>query len=104
MRQVIVTADIADGENFKTVPVILDQYLTPFQVSYLSSADGQVEVTFTDPYPVINQDFVEADFDWMNAATSYPNAANFLGQPVRAVRLSGATEGTTLTVIQSGDK
>ena len=104
MRQVIVTANIADGENFKTVPVILDQYLTPFQVSYLSSADGQVEVTFTDPYPVINQDFVEADFDWMNAATSYPNAANFLGQPVRAVRLSGATEGTTLTVIQSGDK
>ena len=104
MRQVIVTADIADGENFKTVPVILDQYLTPFQVSYLSSADGQVEVTFTDPYPVINQDFVEADFDWMNAATGYPNAANFLGQPVRAVRLSGATEGTTLTVIQSGDK
>ena len=104
MRQVIVTADMADGENFKTVPVILDQYLTPFQVSYLSSDDGQVEVTFTDPYPVINQDFVEADFDWMNAATDYPNAANFLGQPVRAVRLSGATEGTTLTVIQSGDK
>lgn len=104
MRQVIVTANIADGGNFKTVPVILDQYLTPFQVSYISSNDGQVQVTFTDPYPVVNQNFVEADFDWMNAATTYPNAGNFLGQPVRAVRLSGATEGTTLTVIQSGDK
>ena len=104
MRQVIVTADILDGETYNTVPVVLDQYLTPFQVSYLSSNDGQVEVTFTDPYPVVDQDFVEADFDWMNAATSYPNAANFLGQPVRAIRLSGATEGTTLTVIQSGVK
>lgn len=104
MRQVIVTADILDGETYNTVPVVLDQYLTPFQVSYLSSNDGQVEVTFTDPYPVVDQKFVEADYDWMNAATSYPNAANFLGQPVRAVRLSGATQGTTLTVIQSGDK
>jgi hypothetical protein len=104
MREVIVTADILDGESYNTVPVVLDQYIAPFQVSYLSSNDGQVEVTFTDPYPVYNQDFVEAEYDWMNAATSAPNAANFLGQPVRAVRLSGATQGTTLTVIQAGVK
>ena len=104
MREVIATADIPEDGKYVTAPVILDQYLTPFQVSYLSSNDGQVEVTFTDPYPVVDQKFVKADFDWMNAATSYPNAANFLGQPVRAVRLSGATEGTTLTVIQAGVK
>jgi hypothetical protein len=104
MRQVTVTADILDGETYNTVPVILDQYLTPFQVSYISSGDGQVEVTFTDPYPVVDQDFVEADFDWMNVATTYPNAANFIGQPVRAVRLQGASINTTLTVIQAGDQ
>ena len=105
MRQVTVTADITgDGGKFNTTPVILDQYIAPFQVSYLSSNDGTVEVTFTDPYPVVNQNFVEADYDWMTADTTYPNAGNFLGQPVRAIRLKNATAGTILTVIQSGVK
>jgi hypothetical protein len=105
MRQVTIKADIpGDGGKYNTAPVVLDQYLTPFQVSYLSSNGGQVEVTFTDPYPVVDQNFVEAEYDWMNADTSYPNAGNFLGQPVRAVRLTGVDLGTTLTVVQSGDK
>jgi len=105
MRQVTVTADIAgDGGNFNTAPVILDQYIAPFQVSYLSSNDGTVEVTFTDPYPVVDQNFVEADFDWMTADTDYPNAGNFLGQPVRAIRLKNASANTTFTVIQAGVK
>ena len=105
MRQVIVTADIpGGGGTFNTVPVILDQYLTPFQVSYISNDNGQAQVSFADPYPVEGVNFVEATFDWMNADTSYPNAGNFLGQPVRAIRLSGATEGTVFTVIQAGDK
>ena len=105
MREVIVTADIAgDGGKFNTTPVVLDQYIAPFQVSYLSSNDGTVEVTFTNPYPVVDQQFVEADYDWMTADTDYPNAGNFLGQPVRAIRLKNATANTTLTVIQSGVK
>ena len=105
MRQVTVTADIAgDDDKFNTPPVILDQYIAPFQVSYLSSDDGTVEVTFTDPYPVVNQNFIEATYDWMTADIDYPNAGNFLGQPVRAIRLKNATEGTTLTVIQAGVK
>jgi hypothetical protein len=103
MREVIAKADIpGDGGKFNTAPVILDQYIAPFQVSYLSSNDGTVQVTFTDPYPVVDLDFVEADFDWMTADTTYPNAGNFLGQPVRAIRLKNATAGTTLTVIQAG--
>ena len=105
MRQVTVTADIpGDGDNFNTAPVVLDQYIAPFQVSFLSSNDGTVQVTFTDPYPVVNQDFVEADYDWRAVDINFPNAINFLNQPVRAIRLKNATAGTTLTVIQSGVK
>ena len=73
MRQVTVTADIDDGTGgFNTVPVILDQYLTPFQVTYVlsSGATGTVKVSATDPYPVVNQDFVEASFDWVAAPTT----------------------------------
>jgi len=107
MRQVTVTADIDDGSGgFNTVPVILDQYLTPFQVTYTtnSGATGTVKVTATDPYPVVNQDFVEATFEWVAAPTTGPSIAGFLGQPFRAIYLESATEGDTLTVIQSGDK
>lgn len=107
MRQVTVTADIDDGSGgFNTVPVILDQYLTPFQVTYTtnSGATGTVKVTATDPYPVVNQDFVEATFEWVAAPTTGPSIAGFLGQPFRAIYLEGATQGDTLTVIQSGDK
>ena len=109
MRQVTVTADIGDGaevETFSTVPVILDQYQAPFQVTYAlsSGATGSVKVTTTDPYPVVNQDFVEATFDWVDVPTTAPNATGFLVQPFRAIYLEGATEGDTLTVIQSGVK
>mgnify|MGYP003705292429 CR=1 FL=1 len=105
MRQVTVTADIDDGSGgFNTAPVVLDQYITPFQVTYTTSsgATGTVKVTTTDPYPVVNQDFVEATFVWENAPTTAPNATGFLGQPYRAIYLEGSAEGNTLTVIQSG--
>lgn len=105
MRQVTVTADIDDGEGgFNTLPVILDQYLTPFSVTYGKTGSGTVEITLTDPYPVVNQDFVDADYVWATAPTAAPNAVGFLGQPYRAIRLAGGASGDTLTVIQAGDK
>ena len=97
MRQVTVTVD-SDGT---TTPVVIDQYISPNNVSY-SADSGTVEVTLTDPYPVVNQDFVEADFTWVTAPTGAPNAVGFLGQPFRAIRVTGGTPGDTLTVVQAG--
>lgn len=101
MRQVTVTAN-SSGD---TPAVVLDQYITPFQVTYSKSgAGGTVQVSATDPYPVVNQTFTTASFSWITAPSSGPNTATFLAQPYRAIRLTGATEGDTLTVIQSGVK
>ena len=98
MRQTTVTAN-SDGD---TPAVVLDQYLTPFQVTYDKTGSGTVEVTTTDPYPVVNGDFTTAVYTWVTAPTTVPNADGFLGQPYRAIRLSGGAEGDTLTVIQAG--
>lgn len=100
MRQVIVTAD----DTGVTTPVVLDQYLTPFQVTYSKTGSGTVQVTATDPYPLDNGNYVAATYTWITAPTSAPNTATFLAQPYRAIRLSGAAEGDTLTVIQAGVK
>lgn len=100
MRQIDVVAN-ADGD---TEAVILDQYQAPFQVTYRATGTGTIEVTVTDPYPKVNQDFVEATFDWIAVPTDYPNAVGFVGQPFRAIRLTGGAEGDVLTVIQSGVK
>lgn len=100
MREVVVTADVLGD----TPPVVLDQYLTPFQVTYAKSGSGTVQVSTTDPYPVVNQDFVAPTFTWVTAPDLAPNATGFLGQPFRAIRLTGASQGDTLTVIQSGVK
>jgi hypothetical protein len=51
---------------------------------------------------VENGNFVTATFTWITAPTDAPNAAGFLGQPYRAIRLSGGTSGDQLTVVQSG--
>lgn len=101
MRQITVTTDAGTGN---TVPVILDQYQNPFSVTYSHSGTGIVQVSLTDPYPVENQDFVEANFVWISAPTDYPNAAGFLGQPYRAIRIFDGDVNETLTVIQSGVK
>jgi hypothetical protein len=100
MRQVTVTAD-ATGV---TTPVVLDQYIAPFQVTYSKTGSGTVEVTATDPYPVVNQNFTTASFTWITAPTTAPNTTTFLAQPYRAIRLTGGASGDTLTVIQSGVK
>ncbi len=100
MRQVTVTAD-ATGVS---TPVVLDQYIAPFQVTYSKTGSGTVQATATDPYPVENGNFVSATYTWITAPTAAPNTATFLAQPYRAIRLSGAAEGDTLTVIQSGVK
>ena len=100
MRQVTVVAN-SSGD---TAPVVLDQYITPFQVTYSKTGSGTVQVTATDPYPKVNQDFVEATFTWITAPTAAPNTATFLAQPYRAIRLTGGAENDTLTVIQAGVK
>lgn len=100
MRQVTVAAN-SSGD---TPAVVLDQYITPFQVTYSKTGSGTVQVTATDPYPKVNQDFVEATFTWISAPTAAPNTATFLAQPYRAIRLTGGAENDTLTVIQSGVK
>jgi hypothetical protein len=101
MREVIVTVPTG---GTTTDPVVLDQYIAPFQVSYVNSGSGTVQVSQTDPYPVVNQDFTTASFSWITAPTGAPNTTTLLAQPYRAIRLSGATAGDTLTVVQAGVK
>jgi len=98
MRQVTVTVPTA---GLSTEPVILDQYIAPFSVTY-SAVTGTVQVSVTDPYPYENLDFTTASFTWVTAPTGAPNGVGFLGQPYRAIRITGATGGNTLTVIQAG--
>ena len=96
MREVTV---IASGVSGQTTPVVLDQYIAPFQVSCVKSGSGTLEVTYTDPYPVVNQNFTEANFAWVTGPTG-----GFIDFPVRAVRLNGGVTGDTLTIVQSGVK
>lgn len=103
MRQTTVTVPSLLGST-TTSAVVLDQYLTPFSVSYAKTGSGTVEVSLTDPFPVSNGDFVAPTFTWITAPTSAPNSATSLGQPFRAIRLSGAAPGDTLTVVQAGVK
>lgn len=98
MKQV----DVIVGQDGNSPPVILDQYLTPFQVTYSVPPSGLVEVSITNPYPTQNGNFTNANFVWQSAPTSYPNATGFLGQPYRAIRVVGGIPGSTFTVIQAG--
>ena len=98
MRQVTVTVPTG---SLSSDPVILDQYIAPFSVTY-SAVTGTVQVSTTDPYPVVDQNFTTANFTWVTAPTGSPNGVGFLGQPFRAIRITGATGGDTLTVIQAG--
>lgn len=100
MRQVTVTVDVSGA----TDPVVLDKYLTPFQVTYSKTGSGTVEVTTTDPFPVSNGDFVAPTFTWITAPTAAPNGPSSLGQPYTAIRLTGGTGTDSLTVIQAGVK
>jgi len=100
MRQVTVAAD----NTGNSPAVVLDQYITPFQVTYSKTGSGTVQVTATDPYPLENGNFVAPVFTWISAPTTAPNTATFLAQPYRAIRITGGTAGDTLTVIQSGVK
>lgn len=104
MRQVTVAATIADGEDFNTPVVVLDQYIAPFQVTYTTSyeASGVIQVSYDEPFPISDGNFVEQSFTWVTAPTGAPNAEGFLGQPFRAIRLAGANENDELTVIQAG--
>jgi len=101
MRQTTVKVPDLLGSEV-TAPVVLDQYISPFQVSYAKTGSGTVEVSLTDPFPVENGNFVAPSFTWITAPTSAPNSATSLGQPFRAIRLSGAAPGDSLTVVQAG--
>ena len=100
MREVKVTIAVGDT----TSPVVpLDQYIAPFSVTYKASA-GTVQVTYDDPFTnSITGTYVAPVLNWITAPTDGPNAAGFLGQPFKAIRLSGSA-GDTLTVIQAGIK
>lgn len=99
MRQVTVTAD---GTGV-TAPVVIDQYQNPASVSYAKTGSGTVQVTLSDPFPnSTTGSYVAPSLTWSTAPTTTPNASGFLGQPFRAIRLSGAAEGDTLTVVQAG--
>ena len=90
MRQVTVAADI---------PVPIDQYLTPINVSYVATGGGTVQISYSDPYPLNAQGYPlagPATFVWVSAPTS-PIA----NQPFRAIQITGGTN-STLTVIQAG--
>ena len=108
MRQVTVTA-VSNGEDpevFETPPVIVDQYQDPTAITFYTDSGGDVKVSYADPYPVVNGDFVEqTNWDWQAPdLTQFPNGTNFIGQPIRAIYLTNATDGDTLTVIQAGVK
>ena len=101
MREVIVTIPAAATVS---APVPLDQYISPFSVTYKASA-GTVQVTYDDPFTnSITGTYVAPSLTWIPAPTDGPNAAGFLGQPFKAIRLSAGTAGDTLTVIQAGIK
>lgn len=103
MRQTTVTVPNLLGSTV-TPPVVLDQYISPFEVSYAKTGSGTVQVSLTDPFPVENGNFVAPVFTWITAPTGAPNSATSLGQPFRAIRLSSAAPGDTLTVVQAGIK
>ncbi len=100
MRQTTVTV----GVNGATEPVVLDQYLDPFQVTYVKTGSGTVEVSATDPFPQepTTGYFVAPVFTWVTAPTGAPNGDGFIGHPYRAIRLTGGTGSDSLTVIQAG--
>ena len=99
MREIVVTV----GAGGTTAPVVLDQYQNPFQVTYVNSGSGTVQVSASDPFPnSLTGTYVAPSFTWVTAPTTSPNAAGFLAQPYRAIRISGGTQGDTLTIIQSG--
>lgn len=101
MRQTTVVVPAAATAS---PAVVLDQYISPFSVSYAKTGSGTVEVSLTDPFPVSNGNFVAPAFTWITAPTGAPNSATSLGQPYRAIRLASAAPGDTLTVVQAGVK
>ena len=93
MRPITVVAD----SSGTTVAVPVDIYLTPINVSYVKTGSGTVQISYDDPWPKVDQDFVDPSFTWVNAPSS-----PIVNQPFRAIRLDGGAEGDTLTVIQAG--
>lgn len=107
MRQIVATADIGNGaeeETFSTIPIIVDQYQNPASVTFFTESAGAVEVSYAVPFPVSNGDFVEqTTWNWQTPdLTKYPNGPKFIGHPIKAIRLTGAAQGDTITIIQSG--
>jgi hypothetical protein len=97
MREITVTAD----DSGTTIPVVVDQYIAPNQFNIvanggISGYSGTFEYSLTDPYPFVNGKFVEADYTWVQGSSGFQPI------PFRAVRLNGAAEGDTLTVVQAG--
>lgn len=110
MRQVTVTA-VSDGlvpPTYETPPVIIDQYQDPTSITFYTASSGDVKVSYADPYPKssVTGNFIQqTNWDWQSPdLTKFPNGDNFIGQPIRAIYLTNAANGDTLTVIQAGVK
>lgn len=93
MRPITVVAN-SGGD---TVAVPIDIYLTPINVSYVHSGSGTVQVTYDDPWPKVNGDFVAPTLTWVTAP-----ASPIVNQPIRAIRLFDGDAAEKLTVIQAG--
>jgi hypothetical protein len=109
MRQVILTYSFADsGAAGVTAPVVLDQYISPFNVSLAivpaGTATYTVQYTFDDPFAT---DFTPGTATWFNhpdlTSESGNNDGNF-AFPVRATRLnvSATDDNVTFYVTQAG--
>lgn len=107
MRPTVVTVT---GSSGISSPVVLDYFLSPFNVGLAVTATGtisaKVQVSYDDPFAVYATDY-NTDGVWFDHATLTSITGNAQGSqtaPVRAVRLNKAsgTPAVKLTVIQSG--
>ena len=109
MRQVIQTYSFADeGASGVTYPVVMDQYIAPFNASVAivpaGTATYTVQHTFDDPFAA---DFTPATAVWFPhpdlTAESGNNDGNY-AFPVRAIRLnvSETDDDITFYVTQAG--
>ena len=109
MRQVIQTYSFADeGSSGVTYPVVMDQYISPFNVSVAivptDTATYTVQHTFDDPFAT---DFTPATAVWFSHPDLTSESGNNDGNyafPVRAIRLnvSAADNDVTFYVTQAG--
>lgn len=88
------TLVVADNTG-NSAPALLDENALPFSVDYLTNPAiaSNVQVSNTSIYDPLG-------FVWFPVSTEPPNGAYHLSVPHTAIRLSGVSEGDSMTVIQ----